>query len=107
MDTKLIIIMTTVNTKEQSDEIIKAVLDKKYVACVQTREIESHYVWDNELCHDKEILIWLKTEDRMYGKIEQLLKDIHPYEVPEIISVPIENVSDGYMNWVKESIVKE
>ena len=43
----------------------------------------------------------------MYGKIEQLLKDIHPYEVPEIISVPIENVSDGYMNWVKESIVKE
>lgn len=105
MDNKLCVIMTTVNTKEQANTIISAVLDKRLVACVQTREIESHYVWNNELCNDNEVLIYLKTEERLYSQVEELLNEIHPYDVPEIICVPVDNVSKGYAEWVHDSIV--
>lgn len=104
MKNELSIIMTTVNNKKQANDLIEEVIKKKLVACVQTREIESHYMWSGELCHDKEVLIWLKTEKRLFGRIKELLDEIHPYEVPEIISVPIENVSDEYGNWVHECV---
>ena len=105
MNNKLCIIMTTVNTKEQANAITSVVLEKRLVACVQIREIESHYVWNGEVCNDSEVLIWLKTEERLYSQVEDLLNNIHPYDVPEIICVPVDNVSKGYAEWVHSSIL--
>ena len=100
------IVMTTTENIEQATKIIDVVLNKKLAACVQTREIESHYVWEGKTCHDKEVLIWFKTEKRLITELEHLIKDYHPYEVPEIISIPIEYASNDYGAWMHDNLKK-
>lgn len=98
------IVMTTVENFDQAYELIDKILERKLAACIQSREIESHYVWEGKICHDKEILIWFKTEKLLYEELKSTLENIHPYDCPEIISVPIENASESYGKWIQESI---
>ena len=65
-------------------------------------DIQSHYVWKNELCNDNEILVLMKTTDELYEELKRRLLEIHPYETPEIVRVDIADGSTGYLSWIKE-----
>ena len=94
--------MTTTETNEQASFLVDNVLNKRLAACIQTNEIESHYVWEGKICHDKEILIRFKTEKRLFKELEELLTQIHPYDTPEIICTPICEASKKYEDWMSE-----
>ncbi|MBI4701541.1 MAG: divalent-cation tolerance protein CutA [Deltaproteobacteria bacterium] len=71
-----------------ADELAKAVVGARLGACVQViPQIRSTYWWKGELCQDDESLLVVKTEARLVGKLTSLLKEKHPYEVPEVIAV--------------------
>lgn len=96
------IVLTTFENKEQAKSIIDILLQEQLVACVQELSIQSHYMWKEELCNDNEILVLMKTTNKLYEIIKIRLLEIHPYETPEIIKVDIADGSLDYLSWIKE-----
>ena len=96
------IVLTTFENKEQGKTVIDVILQEKVVACVQEVDIQSHYVWKDELCNDNEILVLMKTTNELYEVLKDRLLEIHPYETPEIVRIDIADGSKGYLSWIKE-----
>ncbi len=97
---KYSIIMTTTNSNENLDQIIKALLDARLAACLQYYPIKSAYVWKDEIQQDDETLLLIKTKSSLFSNIEKIINEVHSYEEPELIMIPIEDGSRGYLDWV-------
>jgi len=94
------IVITTFENEEQAKPVIDEIVRCKLAACVQEINIKSHYTWNNELCHDDEILVLIKTRKELYPELEKKLLELHPYETPEILLVDVENGSAAYLAWI-------
>ncbi len=99
----LIIVQTTCPNKDDATTIAKALISKKLAACVQMSEIESFYMWKDEFCNDKEVLLNIKTKKENFKKIQSKIKELHSYDLPEIISISIENASEDYKKFIGEN----
>ena len=94
------IVLTTFENEEQAKPIISEILTSKLAACVQEIKIKSHYTWKDELCHEDELLVLLKTKKELYPQLEKKLIEIHPYETAEILFVDVESGSKAYLAWI-------
>ncbi len=95
------IVQTTTNSYKEAKKIAKILLQKEFAACVQISKIDSLYMWENELCEDKEYLLTIKTKKVHYKKIEREIKENHSYDVPEIIGFDIDKTSKEYKDFIK------
>ena len=100
---KYCIVLTTVNNIDEAQKIINKVLELKLAACIQTVNIGSHYTWKENICHDDEVLILFKTSWHLYDTLEIKIKEIHPYEIPEIIAIDIMKGYKGYLDWINDA----
>jgi periplasmic divalent cation tolerance protein len=99
---KFVVVLVTV-PYDKSKKIINLLLTKKLAACVnKIKTIESFYWWGNKICNDKETLLVIKTKKILFEKIVKEIKKVHPYKVPEIISIEINNGNKEYLDWIKE-----
>ena len=97
----IIEIHCTVHDKKLANDIIKVLMRHKLAACVSMIEnVKSVFSWDSEICMEKEILLLIKTRRELYGKIKLVIEDMHSYEVPEIIALPIVDCSEDYLKWI-------
>lgn len=96
------IITTTTDSKENADAITQQLLEKKLVACVQTSTIQSAYHWQGEITRSEEILLQLKTKKDLYKTIQQEIENLHTYDVPEIILLPLEDANESYLQWIED-----
>lgn len=103
MSEQYCIVLTTVNSKENGQEIIQALLSKQLAACIQTMPITSHYLWQEEICCDEETLLVIKTKQTCYPKLEQVIASIHNYDVPQIVQVPFVEGFNPYLTWLEEN----
>ena len=62
--------------------------------------VKSMFSWEGDLCEEKEILLLIKTKRENYAKIKLVIEDLHPYNVPEIIALPVVDCSEDYLKWV-------
>jgi|YNPMSStandDraft_1061717.scaffolds.fasta_scaffold25293_2 periplasmic divalent cation tolerance protein len=99
----LLLVLTTFPEAEKAREASRYLLDKKLAACCTLFEGSSIYWWENRLNEDKETVMMIKTRPELYPELERRLKEIHPYQVPEIIALPVIAVSQSYLDWVKEA----
>jgi periplasmic divalent cation tolerance protein len=100
------VVITTCSTDEEADVLSAALLDKELAACVQIVEIKSHYVWKGERQIDPERLLLIKTRRRLYDDIESTMKEVHPYETPELICLPVVAGLPAYLSWINDVTVK-
>lgn len=101
MTDAIAIVMTTVESSEDAKRLAAALLDQSLAACIQIDgPIESHYRWKGKLEQSTEYRLMIKTARELWPKLESALAELHPYEEPEIILVPIEQSSEGYRTWV-------
>lgn len=98
----VIFIVSDLESSIKIQKIINAVLESRLAACIQTAHIGSHYAWNGEVCHDQEVLVAFKTSWSRYNALESKIKEIHPYETPEIIALNIEKAFKGYLDWIDE-----
>jgi periplasmic divalent cation tolerance protein len=96
------IVMTTCPDKTAAQAIIGGLLKQRLAACIQEIGIDSSYRWKGKLEREKELLLLIKTKSSLYGKIEAFINANHPYEVPEIIRVPVTAGSPSYLAWIDE-----
>lgn len=97
---KYCVVLTTFANEADATKIINAVLEDKLVACAQMLNINSHYTWKGKVQHEPEVLVMFKTTWKLYDALESKIKELHPYEVPEIIAMDIKNGSASYLNWI-------
>ncbi|EKT58591.1 divalent-cation tolerance protein CutA [Providencia sneebia] len=100
------IILCTTNSQSNAIKITQQLLDKHLAACVSLLpELTSLYRWKNEIVQDKEILLLIKSINKNQPAIFDTIKEIHPYETPELIKLDINQVDDGYLAWIIKSVI--
>ncbi len=101
-------VVTTVASKEEGEKIAMALLEKRLVGCVQViGPIESSYWWQGRIEQSEEWLCIAKTERKFFAQIEETIKALHSYEVPEILAVPVVAGSEDYLRWLYEQVRAE
>lgn len=104
MDTPLIV-QTTVETKQNGQNLANILLEKRLVACAQlSGPIESRYWWRDVIEQAEEYILTVKTFSSMYDRVETAIRTNHSYEVPEIIAIKMAKVSDSYLDWLKREL---
>ena len=97
----LVVINCTVPSKKIAKDIARFLLKNKLAACVSMVDnVKSMFSWEGDLCEEKEILLLIKTKRENYAKIKLVIEDLHPYNVPEIIALPVVDCSEDYLKWV-------
>jgi len=105
--TPYLMILTTAGTREDAGRISESLVEKGLAACVQvTGPIGSVYRWKGKMEKAEEWLCSIKTSRDLYAEVEQAIREIHPYEVPEIVALPIESGSADYLLWLSEQLKK-
>jgi len=95
--------MVSINDHKQAEQIIKALLQERIIACGQCLpKMSSYYHWQDDIACDEEYLLLLKTQKQHYQAAEQLIQKLHPYDVPEIIAMDIVAGNEDYLNWIKD-----
>jgi periplasmic divalent cation tolerance protein len=101
--TDFIVVFVTVSSRDEGKKIASALLEERLVACVNIiPSINSIYRWQGKICDDEEILLIIKTRSELFGKLQEKVKSLHSYKVPEIIALPIIFGSQSYLDWIKE-----
>ena len=102
----IIVIYCTVPSKKLAKDITKIIMKHKLAACVSMIDnVRSTFSWEGEICEEKEVLMMIKTRRDNYGKIKLVIEDMHTYNVPEIIALPVVDCSEDYLKWlVKETV---
>ena len=95
-DYDYIIVQTTCDNEDEAKKIAKVLLEQRLAACIQIKEIDSFYMWNDELCEDTETLVSIKTKKSNFKKN-------HSYDLPEIIEIPITNGTKEYLKWIDKS----
>jgi len=105
MRNKVLQVITTVSKKSDAVRIIRLLLETKCVACCQmVGPIASSYWWKGKICEEQEYQILAKTTAKHYLDVEKKIRSVHPYEVPEIVAIPITSLYKAYKDWLTESL---
>ena len=99
-----ILCLVTIDDLTKASEIASILVEKRLAACVNiVPEIHSIYRWKGEICSDTERLMIIKTQKHLFDRLEAVIKEAHPYEIPEIISFDIQQGYSGYLRWIDDS----
>jgi periplasmic divalent cation tolerance protein len=96
-----IVVHTTIGSKIEASELAETLVARGLAACVQiVGPISSVYRWQDAIERSEEWLCLIKTQRAAYPQLEAALRECHPYDVPEIVAVPIEAGSAEYLKWL-------
>ncbi len=86
-----------------AEELATTLVDERLAACINVLPgIRSIYHWEGKRETADETLLLIKTHHRAYPELERRIRELHPYELPEIIAVPVENGLPAYLDWISE-----
>ena len=101
-----IVVFITAPDEDTAADIAKALVGEKLAACANiVKNIRSIYKWQGKTEDKSEVLMIAKTSRDMFSALEKKVKSMHPYDVPEIISVPIDQGSEQYIEWLSNAVV--
>ena len=104
MASDYILVMSTVPSEDQGKEIARTLINEKLVPCVNIiPAVKSLYMWKNKLNEDDELILIMKSKASLFDKIKERILELHSYECPEIIALPIINGFESYLNWIDEN----
>ena len=102
---EFIVIFVTTNSPRSAKKISQSLVKKKLVACSNiVNKIESVFRWKGKIEKSNEVLLILKTKKNLFDRIVQEVKDLHSYETPEIIALPIACGSEDYLEWIEKEV---
>ncbi|MBC8304500.1 MAG: divalent-cation tolerance protein CutA [Pelagibacterales bacterium] len=98
------VVYITAPGEEEAAGLARALVEAKLAACVNmVSNIRSIYSWQGKIEDDKELLMIVKTQRHLFDRLAAKVKEIHSYDVPEIIALPIVGGSPDYLRWLQES----
>ena len=103
-----LLVLSTCPDSETAGRIAAELVDGKLAACVQVLPgLQSWFHWAGKVDRADEYLLLIKTSSASYPALEQRIRELHPYELPEIIGVPVNRGLPGYLSWIDECTHKD
>jgi len=103
---RIIAVITTVDSHEAVERISRTLLEERLIACAQViGPITSAYWWKDRVEQAQEWLALMKTRETLYEAVERRVREMHPYELPEIVGFGLERGLPGYLQWVRDETI--
>lgn len=104
MSDAIVVFMTSANSDE-ARRIATELVERRLAACVQILpEIESIYRWNGEVQRETELLLLAKTTAAQFDDLERAVRELHSYDTPEIVAVPLAHISEPYRAWLMDNV---
>lgn len=94
------IVYTTLPKLRKARQLAKALVRERLIACANIFKVDSVYRWEGEIEEAREYGMILKTRAQLYPQLESRIKELHPYDVPAVVVLAIENGSPEYLSWI-------
>jgi periplasmic divalent cation tolerance protein len=100
-----LIVLCTVPDRETAEEIANILIADNLAACVNiVPGVTSVYRWENRIEQAEELILVIKTGSRAYRPLQDKITDLHPYELPEIVAVSVQDGLPAYLDWLTQSL---
>jgi periplasmic divalent cation tolerance protein len=100
-----VVVLCTIGSAEDAERVARAVVERGLAACVNVVPgVTSFYRWRGEIARDAEWLMVMKTTAARFEALREALVKLHPYDVPEVVELPIERGHAPYLDWIDESV---
>lgn len=105
---RAIVVVTTVGTEEQAYTIAREIVARRQAACVNILPgVRSIYRWKGKICKDGELLLIIKTMEGEFEAVAATIRELHSYELPEILSFTVAHGEQGFLDWIAGSVDKD
>jgi periplasmic divalent cation tolerance protein len=102
---KIVVAMTACPSREVADHVARTLVGERLAACVnQIPGVTSTYIWRGKLQTDAEVVLMMKTTVGKFDTLKLRVKELHPYELPELIAIPVCAGAENYLAWVRETV---
>jgi periplasmic divalent cation tolerance protein len=102
------VVLTTLGSRDDAQSLVKRLVVDRLVACgTIVGDAFSIYEWQGQLEQTQEVLVILKTRRDLWDRLQSVVHELHPYEVPELLALPIENGLPAYLGWLVEQTKQE
>ena len=99
-----IVIFITAPNEDEAATIARSLIDARLAACVNiVKNIRSVYTWQGNVEDDSEVLMIVKTRKDRFNALSAKVRELHSYDVPEVIALPVIDGSEEYLKWIQES----
>ena len=106
MVTDKIVVFTTCNSQEQGAQLARHLIEHRLAACVNILTgARSFYRWKGEIEQASEVVLLIKSRRDVFEKLREAIAQLHSYEIPEVIALPIVDGSDAYLSWLDRELV--
>ncbi|HEX3816773.1 MAG TPA: divalent-cation tolerance protein CutA [Chthoniobacterales bacterium] len=104
MPNDVLLVMSTFPDRGKAQRIAEELVAGRYAACANVASVvDSFYWWKGEIETANEVLVYFKTTAARFDAFAQKLRELHPYDLPEIVALRLENGSPEYLSWVEEN----
>jgi periplasmic divalent cation tolerance protein len=101
------LMLTTASSSEEANAIASELVSRRLAACVNILgPISSVYHWQGEVEHSEEFLLLIKSTEAQSLPIQELIRELHSYQVPELLSFTVEAGLESYLDWIAASVRK-
>ena len=101
------VVLTSVGTEQQAVEISEELITRRYATCVNIIPcLRSIYRWKGKVCEDTEYLLLIKTPAALFEEVSETIRELHSYELPEIMAIPVDRAESAFHQWVLASVAE-
>jgi periplasmic divalent cation tolerance protein len=99
------VVLTTSGSPDEARKLAHALVERRLAACVNIiPRISSVYRWQGKVEEAEEFLLLIKTTEAAFEQVRQTIRELHSYELPECIALPVEDGSLEYLKWIEDSV---
>ncbi|MHC3129941.1 MAG: divalent-cation tolerance protein CutA [Candidatus Bathyarchaeota archaeon] len=100
-----VVVIMTVPNREEAVKIVRTLLEEKLIACANLMDpVSSFFWWQGKIAEEKEVLVIMKSHKTLFKKLSERVTELHSYDVPEILALPIVNGSQAYLDWMNAAL---
>lgn len=108
MSEQVILALTTCPDEASAQQIATTLVREQLATCVnRIAGLRSTYFWDGRLQDESEVLLMIKTTAGRLGEVGVRLKSLHPYELPELLAIPVTGGNEAYLDWVRQGVTNK
>lgn len=106
--TRALVVFVTCPNRRQAQRLAETVVRRRLAACVNILpDVDSRFWWQGRVDRACETLLMMKTTVKGFEPLRRVVSDLHPYDVPEIIAIPIQRAHQPYLRWIQASVRHE